>query len=81
MMPTGTVKWYDAQKGYGFITPDDGSRNIFVHASALQELGARSPKEGQRLSYQLKKGNRGMFAVALRTVERRVQDVIARDAR
>jgi CspA family cold shock protein len=52
-MTTGTVKWYNDQKGYGFIQPDDGSKDVFVHASALERAGMRGLVEGQKVSFEL----------------------------
>ncbi|GGZ29398.1 MULTISPECIES: cold-shock protein [Asticcacaulis] len=52
-MSTGTVKWFNATKGYGFIAPEDGSNDIFVHISAVERAGFRSLNEGQKLSYEL----------------------------
>jgi cold shock protein len=57
-MATGKVKWFNATKGYGFIVPDDGGQDIFVHVSAVQEAGLRDLKDGQALSYELTE-NRG----------------------
>ncbi len=54
-MPQGTVKWFNATKGYGFITPDDGGADVFVHVSALQQAGLRDLKDGQEISYDLEK--------------------------
>lgn len=51
-MPTGTVKWFDAKKGYGFIQPDQGGSDIFVHASAVERAGMASLSEGQKVSYE-----------------------------
>ncbi len=51
-MPTGTVKWFDAKKGYGFIQPDEGGADIFVHASAVERAGMGNLKEGQKVSYE-----------------------------
>lgn len=51
-MPTGTVKWFDANKGYGFIAPDEGGPDVFVHATALERAGMRSLSEGQKVSYE-----------------------------
>jgi cold shock protein len=53
VMSTGTVKWFHATKGYGFIAPEDGSNDIFVHISAVERAGFRSLNEGQKLSYEL----------------------------
>ena len=52
-MATGTVKWFNAQKGFGFIQPDDGSKDVFVHISAVESAGMRSLTEGQKLSFEL----------------------------
>jgi CspA family cold shock protein len=52
-MPTGTVKWFNAQKGFGFIQPDDGSKDVFVHISAVERAGL---SEGQKLSYEIEAG-------------------------
>ena len=57
-MSTGTVKWYNSQKGYGFIHPDDGSKDVFVHASALERAGMRDLVEGQKLSFELQTDRR-----------------------
>ena len=55
-MSTGTVKWFNAQKGYGFIQPDDGSKDVFVHISALEKAGMASLQEGQKLSFEVLPG-------------------------
>ena len=52
-MSTGTVKWFNEQKGYGFIQPDDGSKDVFVHISAVERAGLRSLAENQAVSYEL----------------------------
>jgi len=52
-MATGTVKWFNNKKGYGFITPDEGGQDIFVHISAVQKAGLRSLEEGTKVSYEL----------------------------
>jgi CspA family cold shock protein len=52
-MSVGTVKWYNRTKGYGFIQPDDGSRDVFVHVSAVERAGLQELNEGQKLSYEL----------------------------
>ena len=57
-MPTGTVKWFNAQKGYGFIQPDQGGNDVFVHISAVERAGLGSLNEGQKISYELEKDNR-----------------------
>jgi CspA family cold shock protein len=52
-MSTGTVKWFNLQKGFGFIQPDDGGKDVFVHISAVERAGMSSLQEGQKLSYEL----------------------------
>lgn len=52
-MSTGTVKWFNGQKGYGFITPDDGGADVFVHATALEKAGLRFLNENDKVSYDL----------------------------
>ncbi|BBC01988.1 CspA family cold shock protein [Bradyrhizobium japonicum] len=53
-MPTGTVKWFNGQKGFGFIQPDDGTNDVFVHISAVERAGLGGLAEGQKLSFELK---------------------------
>lgn len=57
-MATGIVKWFNATKGFGFITPDSGGADVFVHISAVEQAGMRGLNEGQKLSYELEE-NRG----------------------
>jgi CspA family cold shock protein len=52
-MNTGTVKWFNEQKGYGFIQPDNGNKDIFVHISAVERAGLRTLKEGQKVSFEI----------------------------
>lgn len=52
-MSTGTVKWFNTTKGYGFIQPDDGGKDIFVHISAVEQAGLRGLNEGQKVSYEI----------------------------
>ena len=52
-MPVGTVKFFNTQKGFGFIQPDDGSKDVFVHSTAVERAGMRSLVEGQKLSYEI----------------------------
>ncbi|MCC2112929.1 MAG: cold-shock protein [Hyphomicrobiales bacterium] len=52
-MASGTVKWFNGQKGYGFIQPDDGSRDVFVHITAVERAGLYELREGQKISYEL----------------------------
>ncbi|MFA9475813.1 MAG: cold-shock protein [Filomicrobium sp.] len=61
-MATGTVKWFNTQKGYGFIQPDDGDKDVFVHVSAVERAGMMSLNEGQKVSYELEKGRNGKYA-------------------
>ena len=58
-MTTGTVKWFNAVKGFGFITPDDGGKDAFVHVSALERAGINGIDEGQRVEYELQPGRDG----------------------
>jgi cold shock protein len=57
-MATGTVKWFNGQKGFGFIQPDDGGKDVFVHISAVEQAGLRGLNEGQKISYELAADNR-----------------------
>ena len=54
-MPTGTVKWFNATKGYGFIQPEDGSPDVFVHASAVERAGMDTLRENQKVSYEVQR--------------------------
>ncbi len=58
-MATGTVKWFNPAKGYGFIEPEDGSNDLFVHSSAVERAGLTSLREGQKVSYELQPGQNG----------------------
>ena len=57
-MAVGTVKWFNAQKGFGFIQPDDGSKDVFVHISAVERAGLRGLNEGQKVSYEMETDRR-----------------------
>ena len=68
-MSTGIVKWFNATKGFGFIQPEDGSKDVFVHISAVERAGLSTLKEGQKLSFDLEKGQQGkVSAVNLQTL-------------
>ena len=58
-MAEGTVKWFNAEKGFGFIAPDDGSADVFVHYSAIQTNGFRTLEENQRVRFEIGQGNKG----------------------
>ena len=58
-MTTGTVKFYNDQKGFGFIQPDNGDKDVFVHATALERAGIRGLREGQKVEYDLERGQQG----------------------
>jgi cold shock protein len=57
-MTTGTVKWFNGQKGYGFIQPDDGGQDVFVHISAVERAGLGSLREGQKVTFELERDAR-----------------------
>lgn len=61
-MATGTVKWFNDAKGFGFVTPDDGSDDLFAHFSAINMSGFKSLKEGQRISFEVMQGKKGRQA-------------------
>ena len=61
-MPTGTVKWFNSVKGYGFIQPSDGSKDAFVHISAVERAGLSTLREGQKVEYELVPGRDGRAA-------------------
>jgi cold shock protein len=62
-MPTGTVKWFSDDKGFGFITPDDGDKDLFVHHTGINGEGYRSLQEGAKVSYDAEQGEKGPKAV------------------
>ena len=68
-MTTGVVKWFNDSKGYGFITPDDGGKDVFVHQTAIQGTGFRSLAEGQKVSFETTAGQKGPQAESVRPVQ------------
>ena len=67
-MATGTVKWFSDEKGFGFITPDEGSKDLFVHHSAIEADGYRSLAEGSRVEYESEQGDKGPKAVSVQKI-------------
>ncbi len=67
-MPTGTVKWFNPEKGFGFITPEEGSKDLFVHQSAIAGDGYRSLDEGARVSFDEEPSDKGPRAVNVQTL-------------
>ena len=65
-MTTGIVKWFNGEQGYGFITPDDGSADVFAHFSAIQSSGYRSLEENQRVEFDVTQGQKGPQAENIR---------------
>ncbi len=65
-MATGTVKWFNSEKGYGFVTPDDGSADVFAHFSAIQTNGYRTLEEGQKVEFDTAQGPKGLQAENIR---------------
>jgi CspA family cold shock protein len=67
-MPTGTVKWFNDDKGFGFITPDDGSKDLFVHQSSIDAEGHRTLAEGSKVSFDTEAGDKGPRAANVKVV-------------
>jgi CspA family cold shock protein len=67
-MATGVVKWFSDEKGFGFITPDEGSKDLFVHHSSIEADGYRSLAEGTRVEYESEQGDKGPKAINVRTI-------------
>jgi CspA family cold shock protein len=67
-MAEGTVKWFNGEKGFGFITPDGGGKDVFVHYSAIQSSGYKSLDEGQRVSFETSQGQKGPQADNVRVI-------------
>lgn len=65
-MATGTVKWFNDSKGFGFITPEGGGEDLFAHYSEIQASGFKSLKEGQRVEFEVKQGPKGKQAAAIK---------------
>ncbi len=63
-MASGTVKWFNPQKGFGFIEPSDGSKDVFVHISAVERAGLSTLNEGQKITYELERGQQGKTSAA-----------------
>ena len=66
-MPTGTVKWFNESKGFGFITPSDGGKDVFAHFSAIASEGFRTLTEGQKVTYDVEQGPKGPQATNIKT--------------
>ena len=67
-MPTGTVKWFNATKGFGFIAPEVGGEDLFVHQTEIQVSGYRELAEGQRVEFEVTQGKKGLQASAVKPV-------------
>ncbi len=67
-MATGTVKWFNAEKGFGFITPDGGGSDVFAHYSAIDATGFRTLDENQRVEFEIAQGPKGPQAAQIRTI-------------
>jgi CspA family cold shock protein len=68
-MATGTVKWFNDAKGYGFITPDDGAKDLFVHHSSIDGLGFKSLTEGAKVEFEQRSGAKGPEATSVKPIE------------
>ena len=67
-MATGTVKWFNDAKGFGFISPDDGGEDLFAHFSAINSSGFKSLKEGQKISFEVTQGQKGKQAANIQVI-------------
>lgn len=68
-MTTGTVKWFNAKKGFGFIAPDEGDKDVFVHITAVHEAGLQGLDEGQKVTFEIQNDEKGLKAVNLSSDE------------
>ncbi|MEO8487368.1 MAG: cold-shock protein [Betaproteobacteria bacterium] len=68
-MATGTVKWFNDAKGFGFVTPEDGGKDLFAHFSAIQETGFKTLKEGQKVTFDVVSGPKGPQASNIRSAD------------
>ena len=75
-MGTGTVKWFNESKGFGFITPDDGGKDLFAHFSAIEGEGFKTLQENQKVSFEVTTGPKGDQAVSIKPVEYAKNDLI-----
>ena len=73
-MPTGTVKWFNNAKGYGFILADQGNEDLFAHYSAIKMEGYKTLKAGQQVSFEITKGDKGLHAINISAPEAAMQD-------
>src|SRR3954464_7257431 len=80
-MPTGTVKWFSNDKGYGFITPDDGSNDVFVHFSSIEGDGYRSLEEGAKVEYETEQGPKGPARTGGKQVAEGASKLLSRSKR
>lgn len=68
MMATGTVKWFNSEKGFGFIAPDDGGEDLFAHFSEIQGNGYRSLEDNQKVEFEVTQGQKGLQAAKIRAI-------------
>ena len=66
-MATGTVKWFNNRKGYGFVVPDQGDEDVFIHFSSIQMDGFKTLKEGQKIAFEISEGPKGLHATDIQT--------------
>ncbi len=68
-MPVGTVKWFNKTKGYGFIVPDGGDKDVFVHVTEVEKAGMQGLNEGQRIAFEVMDAERGLKAVGIQSAD------------